>query len=787
MRAQRIAGTGAAALLLAGWAACAVLHVRQVAPGRLAWVGVYAAAPVDSRGYPAVRGFWPGTAPAATGGLEPGDRLVRVGGDDLRGVGPVGFAARAWAAADSTLRVPVAYERDGLPRRTTIELVRVPHPWRMLPLACGLVATGALVVARRRDSRVARVFFLAALAFATHWTFFPGGPRWQTFAWAAVFCVASLAMLPLVLRAALLFPPDAAPPGGRLPWWPWVFAAFGPVSFSWVFGTPLSPEMGVRGAFILNVAFIVTLLVVMGRNFRRAGAPGRRQLKWVLLGMWLGTVPVLLADVAGAVRPSLARLHDLAAIAEIAIPVSIAIAIARANLFDVDRLISGTAVYSILSIGILAAALFGVPRVATVVSAGSGLDPDLVEPLLSVVAAAGIVPASRALRPRVERVLLRERHSLRAGVDDLLRDLAGAASPDALFRLLCDRLDALVRPRGCVLLAPLGDAFAPVACAGWPGDGRDTPGLPAASAIVAALGASPAPLHVRRWARGRPPGERAALEELQASLLVPVRRGAALAAILALGAKRSGDVYTPTDLALLAAVADKVSGELLRFDTGLILQRERAMREALNRYVPAPVAARVARGEAIEGGERDVSVLFVDIRGYTALSETRGAGELFSLVSRYTEAVSAVIQRHGGTVVEFLGDGLMAVFGAPEPIPDHAGAAVRAACEVADAVRRLEPEGGGRIMAGVGVASGRAFVGNVRTNDRLVYTAIGDVVNVASRIERLTRQLDAAVAIDGPTHRLAGALGARFARHAGLPIRGRAEPVDVYALPHTAA
>src|SRR5207244_1238337 len=115
----------------------------------------------------------------------------------------------------------------------------------------------------------------------------------------------------------------------------------------------------------------------------------------------------------------------------------------------------------------------------------------------------------------------------------------------------------------------------------------------------------------------------------------------------------------------------------------------------------------------------DVSVLFVDIRGYTAYSEVRTAGTLFSMVNRYTEAVSAVIERRGGTVVEFLGDGLMAVFGAPDPMPDHARVSVQVACEVVATVRDLGldvAEGEAAIGVGVGIASGQAFVGNVRTS-----------------------------------------------------------------------
>ncbi len=792
MRLERATRIISLALLLVVWVACAGLHAKQVARGQLAWVGVYVAPPSDRDDFPTVRGFWPGATRDASGALVLGDRLSRVGSDDLRGVGPFGFVARMHAAAAErrALRVPITYLRGGTAHHTTVALVPVAYPWRMLPLACTLIVTATLVLMRRRGGRRARAFFLAAFAFGAHWTFFLGGPRWQTYAWVAVFGCTSVVMLPLILRAALLFPAGAAPASGRLPCWPWLFALFGPMSLSWVFGVPLPPETAVRGALVVNVAFIATLLVVLTRNFRRAGAPGRRQLKWVVLGMYVGLLPVLVADVVVAVRPSLSWLHELAAIAEIAIPLSLLIAIVRANLFDVDRLITGTAVYSVLSILVLAAALFAVPQLAGVVSTASGLDPSIAEPLLSVAMAAGIVPGHRVLRPRIERVLFRERHALRAGVETLLRELAAATGPEELFTLLCERLDTLVRPRRCVIYAPLGECLAPVAAAGT-GDGlAGPPNVPAEAVVIATLRARAAPFDVQEWARTQAPDACTPLDALDAAVLVPVHRGGELAAAICLGAKRSGDVYTPTDLALLAAVGDKVSGELLRFDTDVILRQEREMSDALRRYVPAPVAARLTRGQAIEGDEQDVSVLFVDLRGYTSYSERQAAGDVFSMVNRYTEAVSAAIQRRGGTVVEFLGDGLMAVFGAPEPMADHARAAVQAACEVATTVRGLTlgcRDGAAPITVGVGVASGRAFVGNVRTNDRLVYTAVGDVVNLASRIERLTRELEAAVAIDAHTHHRAGEAAVRFQRHERVMIRGRAEPVDVYTLPLAAA
>jgi len=428
--------------------------------------------------------------------------------------------------------------------------------------------------------------------------------------------------------------------------------------------------------------------------------------------------------------------------------------------------------------------LAAVPPVAGAVSEAGGLNQSAVQMLLSIAAAAAIVPGYRLLRPRIERVLFRERHALRAGVEALLRELATACGPEGLLTLVGERLDALLRPQAALIYAPLGERFAPVFARGV----EQPPSLSADGAVIDALRAHPAPLDVRRWRATRAVSdeERSALERSRAAVLLPVHRGGELAAAICLGGKVSGDVYTATDLALLGAVADKVASELLRFDAAVVLEQERAMSEALRRYVPKPVAARLTRGQSVEGGECDVAVLFVDIRGYTTYSEQQAAGAVFSMVNRYTEVVSAVIQRRGGTVVEFLGDGVMAVFGAPEPMANHARAAVQAACEVVGAVRRLTlgaADVDAPIEVGVGVASGRAFVGNIQTNDRFVYTAVGDVVNLASRIERLTRELHVAVAIDARTHRAAGDSAVRFQRHERVRIRGRAEPVDVYSLP----
>src|SRR5881409_10970 len=220
-------------VLLPAWGAALALHVRQIYRGRLAWVGVFVAAPATRTEHPTVRGFWPGTDGAASG-LLVGDRLLRAGGADLRGIGPVGFVARAASEADAALRVPIVYERDGRRQETTLQLTRARYPWRILPLVMSLVGAGALVLLRVPDAPIGRAFFLAAVAFAAHWTFFLGGPPLQTYAWAVTFLLASLLTFPLWLRAVLLLPEEAARASGSLPRWPWIFSIFGLLAFSWV-------------------------------------------------------------------------------------------------------------------------------------------------------------------------------------------------------------------------------------------------------------------------------------------------------------------------------------------------------------------------------------------------------------------------------------------------------------------------------------------------------------------------------------------------------------------------
>jgi class 3 adenylate cyclase len=725
--------------------------------------------------------------------LVVGDWLIRLGETDLRGVGSIGFFARVYEEADPKLQVPVSFLRAGKHGETVLSLFPHPFPWRPSLLTLPFVGIAVLVLLRLPGSRLARMFFLASMAYSFHWTFFVGGPRVQTYAWVAIVLCSGLLVYPLSLRLVLLFPEEVVPTGARMPIWPWLFAVYGPIVASRMFGVPLPPAVGLRAYFLVNAAFITTLLVLLTRNFRRSGPVGRRQVKWVVYGFYLGTGPVLLADMVSVLDPSLSWLHEIAMIFPALIPLCTFIAIVRFNLFDIDRLISATAAYTALSVFLLAGALTVIPRLSQAASILAGVEPAFGQMILSFLLAALVVPGQRYLRPQIERLFFAERHALEQGVEHLLRELSACEGPQALLTLAGEQLDTLLRPEGCVIYGRAGEAYAPVFMRGR----VVPPAVEARSLLIGVLQAKTTPIDVEYWRQRTArevlrPADFALLDSLGAAVLLPVgRRSDTLAAFICLGQKRSGDVYTSTDLALLAAVADKASGELLRFDEAEIRRQARAMQDALRRYVPGSVAARVVSGQELEAGEREVTVFFVDIRGYTTYSEGRTAAEIFSTVNRYTETVSRVVRTHGGTIVEFNGDGMMAVFGAPEPLAAKERAAVTAGREVVAAVRALALGGAKAesrpLEVGVGIATGKAFVGNIHAVDRWIWSAIGNTTNLAARLQSLTRELDAAIVIDGSTWTAAGEVAAEFERHAEVPIRGRRQTEEVYVLPRAAA
>lgn len=191
--------------------------------------------------------------------------------------------------------------------------------------------------------------------------------------------------------------------------------------------------------------------------------------------------------------------------------------------------------------------------------------------------------------------------------------------------------------------------------------------------------------------------------------------------------------------------------------------------EALNSYVNA--------------GERELSVLFSDIRGFTTLSESRSAEEIVALLNKYFSRQTRVIFAHGGTMDKFIGDAIMAFWGAPLSNPRHACDAVEAALDMVDSLFDFREELGGEtghnFDVGIGIHSGPAVVGLIGSDNRLDYTCIGDTVNLASRIEGKTKEVGARLLVSAATRELCGD-AFDFIDHGSYKVKGRERAVQLF-------
>lgn len=768
--------------LFALWALCFGLNLFLLLQDRLMCVPVQLATPAADA-YPEITGFLPGEA-ALAGDLRIGDHLTRVGESDLRGVGQLGFVARAYDQSVSGRTVTVRVNRNGEERPVTLALVPI-HAWSAVPVSVCLAVLGLLILLRAPPSRSSWMMALAFLVYAIYWTHFFGGPPLQTYAWLIVRTVAAVFFGPLLLLAVDAMVPDSRPRTARVPRWPWLFVAYAPFGASKVLGWPVAAATTLHIIAFADIAFIVAMALMAIQKYRHADQAGRRRVKWVVYAIFIGCAPVALASSIASVIPSLWWLKEVSTVALTLGGACIFIAVGRFHLFDIDRLISATATYSVVTVLLIGAVLIVAPRAAHAASIAMGLEAGAGQTFFSFLLAALVVPVQRRLRPALDRLFFAERRALEQGVEQLLSDLSAKPGADAMLALVGKRLDSLLRPDCCVIYARVGGTFEPVYARAPIVPPTFSPG----AAVLERLGQRNVALVL-----GGPGGpapdrdarDRAALESLGARLLLPIKHGPQLVAFLCLGEKRSGDVYINTDLALLGAVCSRISSELQRFDIEDVRARSRAMQESLRRYVPAAVAEVLERGTELEADTRDVSILFVDIRGYTRYSESHTAAEIFAMLNRYTEAVSGVVRKHRGSLVEFNGDGLMAVYGAPQLIDAKERAAVASALEIVQALRALElgrtsPDHP-RLEVGIGIATGAAFVGNIRAVDRMIWGAIGNTTNLAARLQGLSRDLGCSIVLDQSTYVAAGDIARRFRLHRQLPIRGRSQKQDIYAI-----
>ncbi|HEX7315370.1 MAG TPA: adenylate/guanylate cyclase domain-containing protein [Pyrinomonadaceae bacterium] len=243
--------------------------------------------------------------------------------------------------------------------------------------------------------------------------------------------------------------------------------------------------------------------------------------------------------------------------------------------------------------------------------------------------------------------------------------------------------------------------------------------------------------------------------------------------------------FTRDDLELVSAVAAQTAVAVENARAHERLAREEVARANYGRFLPEYVVQQILENPdsfKLGGVNQTLTVLFADIRGFTRLSEHAAPERVVQLLNNYFTAMSDVIFAHGGTLDKYLGDGLMALFGAPTASPEDAcnavSAAVRMQRRMEDINTQLRAEGLAEIAIGIGLHTGVATVGYIGSERRSEYTAIGDTVNLAARLEQ--NALPDQIILSDATARAAEGAGCEFHPRSPITVKNRVQPVPIF-------
>lgn len=245
---------------------------------------------------------------------------------------------------------------------------------------------------------------------------------------------------------------------------------------------------------------------------------------------------------------------------------------------------------------------------------------------------------------------------------------------------------------------------------------------------------------------------------------------------------QSGLILPLFDPPLGSAIAQ---AGLIAYRFKLVDQNQRRLRQAFSYYLPTSLLDKLISSPsppALGGEEREITVWFSDLANFTGFSEGKSPQAIVTRLNDYFDNVVSIIENHGGYVDKFVGDGIIAFFGAPLALENQAAAALDAAREVSAHLRQLAPDGS--FSTRIGIHTGKAVIGNIGSSRRFNYTAIGDSVNMASRLESANKSLGTQILISESTRQSAGD-DAGLIELGRIRVVGRLEPIRVYTFPCT--
>ncbi len=618
------------------------------------------------------------------------------------------------------------------------------------------LALGATVIGLRPGVPESRLFFAFCLIwFVTHVAYHDSVTSYR---FTRLFLTAWAFSPAIFIHLALTFPArrTIARRHPRVVWLPYALSAAVAVLINLrglgpVYG-PLVPAVG---AIYWGSSLIVLILALARTSLKAATALTRQRARVLMAGFAVGyLLPVCGTAIEAVLRVNVPHLNELYRLT-VLFPLAAAYAMVRYNLFDIRALIRLGTIYSAVT-GLVVVAYAGS---LTLLNVSLSQFEVSVSPIIpAIVASLAIViflnPAYKKTQALVDRLFFRQRYDAQQAIERLADQLTTVLELDRVVELITRTVDEVFHPARLALLISEEERREYRAADG----AADVAAIPEGSSLLRCLALYRAPL--TRESLSEDPGlaefregSLAQLDGLRADLIAPVLFRDRVIALLALGPRRSGAAYTTDDLRLLRLLVNQtaVALENAKAYTALEAALRRveileSIRSSLSKFVPKTVQELIEQApEAPELAKRDadVSVLFVDIVGYTRLSERLDAGRVNFLVERYFGTFLDEILQHGGDVNETAGDGLMVIFDDPDP-RRHARAAVLTALGIVRRARQINAElahVAEPITLHVGINSGVAALGAMKiegtAGTRWTYTASGPVTNLAARLAAL--------------------------------------------------
>jgi adenylate cyclase len=236
------------------------------------------------------------------------------------------------------------------------------------------------------------------------------------------------------------------------------------------------------------------------------------------------------------------------------------------------------------------------------------------------------------------------------------------------------------------------------------------------------------------------------MQGIRSSMAVPLLHTGEIFGVLVLDSQIAANAFTEKDLSLLQNIGNQAAIAIQNSLYAAKLEAEAVTRERFQRLLSPAIAEQVLSGkvEVKKGGElRDTTILFTDIRGFTAWSESRAAQNVVEMLNEYFELMVEIIFEHEGTLDKFVGDEIMALFGAPVAHPNDPYRAVKTAIEMLEVLEQFNQQrlaaGEDKVTIGIGINTGEVVAGYLGSSKALEYTVIGDAVNTGSRLCSLAK------------------------------------------------